>query len=478
MQKQKQQQQQQLSVQLQPQQRSYWTKRKTCFFFCSFVIVGLALFRLNADFSSIVRKRADNVHSLESKHSEKDALIASFPRWKDPTGISQTIILNAARASLGDTGDMYNKVYIVDDKATLLVGVVPPNRFFPVSELGRARLMESLAVRALQTIEMNSRTNNSSSRTAHLRRALQRQGGLIYIVNYADTNWCCDNEWMIKTIAPKELALLGSDNISSFNRLPVAIPVFTLSAPIDCNYTFPIPTYETIKSTRRPLILRQQMFGSVSIIWNRKRSHQKRQAIWRGSPSGAHDVTQNERKLLCDLALQHPTLLDAKLVGDNRWKDANVSHLYGDRISSWKFQNYRAVLDVDGNAWSSRFGRLLCLPSVVVKIAPRDVDYFYPELRPWQHYVPVQADMSDLVEIVQYVVADQHEDEMQQIVWNANQWCRAKFKRRALMQDMLDIWDEYARLINLAADNDPGNNDTLWREGIQELLDEYKFSKV
>ena len=189
-------------------------------------------------------------------------------------------------------------------------------------------------------------------------------------------------------------------------------------------------------------------------------------------------MTKNVRKRLCDLAYQHSTLLDVKMVGEDRWKAANASHLYGERISFWKFQNYRAILDIDGNSWSSRFGRLLCSSSVVVKIAPFDVDYFYPELRPWQHYVPVQADLSDLVEMVQYVVSDQHDGEMQRIVWNANQWCLAKFKPRALMQDMLVVWDEYARLIELAATNDPGNNDTESREGIQELLDEYEFSKV
>lgn len=53
------------------------------------------------------------------------------------------------------------------------------------------------------------------------------------------------------------------------------------------------------------------------------------------------------------------------------------------------------VVDVDGNAWSSRFRRLLSSNNVVLKAS------MYPEwlshlLVPWYHYVPIRADYSDI----------------------------------------------------------------------------------
>ena len=74
------------------------------------------------------------------------------------------------------------------------------------------------------------------------------------------------------------------------------------------------------------------------------------------------------------------------------------------------FQNYKAVLDVDGNSWSERFARLLCMNSVVVKVEPEFVDYFFTDVKPWVHYVPVKQDSSDLWEIAQYVM--DHDQEM------------------------------------------------------------------
>ncbi|KAL3789816.1 hypothetical protein ACHAW5_011239 [Stephanodiscus triporus] len=40
------------------------------------------------------------------------------------------------------------------------------------------------------------------------------------------------------------------------------------------------------------------------------------------------------------------------------------------------FQLYKAILDIDGNAWSARLGKLLCYNSVVIKVEPEFVGYW------------------------------------------------------------------------------------------------------
>jgi hypothetical protein len=52
------------------------------------------------------------------------------------------------------------------------------------------------------------------------------------------------------------------------------------------------------------------------------------------------------------------------------------------------------------------------------------VDLFSSTLEPWIHYVPVKPDLSDVEQMVQYVLNPENEEKMATIVSNANEWCR------------------------------------------------------
>ena len=45
------------------------------------------------------------------------------------------------------------------------------------------------------------------------------------------------------------------------------------------------------------------------------------------------------------------------------------------------FQKYKAILDIDGNAWSARLGKLLCYNLVVIKVEPMFVGYWEVTVR-------------------------------------------------------------------------------------------------
>ena len=59
---------------------------------------------------------------------------------------------------------------------------------------------------------------------------------------------------------------------------------------------------------------------------------------------------------------------------------------------------YRYQIDIDGvaNAWAT-LERFLC-GSCVLKVQSLFEMWYYPSIHPWVHYVPVQADLSDLEE--------------------------------------------------------------------------------
>ncbi|GMK53842.1 hypothetical protein CspeluHIS016_0104280 [Cutaneotrichosporon spelunceum] len=74
--------------------------------------------------------------------------------------------------------------------------------------------------------------------------------------------------------------------------------------------------------------------------------------------------------------------------------------------STWMF---RYMLDVDGNGWSERFHRLLSSASPVIKMTIF-ADWHMDRLIPWYHYIPIQADYSDLYDVLAFFVGPVRED--------------------------------------------------------------------
>lgn len=192
--------------------------------------------------------------------------------------------------------------------------------------------------------------------------------------------------------------------------------------------------------------------------------HEKQNKIvWRGALSEAEwrdaltSVRWRVNKLVTDLNLKGSTLYDIGLSGIPRWLTTRVRFNatevggYLPKISPMStFMNYKAILDMDGNSWSSRFGTLLCYNSVVVKIEPKYYEYFYPELKPWTHFVPVKDDLSDFDLNIGWALDPKNEKAVRSIVEQANDWCSRRFLPDELARDQLDIWESYIRELNRA----------------------------
>ena len=65
----------------------------------------------------------------------------------------------------------------------------------------------------------------------------------------------------------------------------------------------------------------------------------------------------------------------------------------------------------------------------------------------FQHYIPVEADFSDLEKTVRYVMDPQNSEQMQQIVKNGQQFCRTKLTMEQYIVDMLWTLLSYAELL-------------------------------
>ncbi|KAJ7114282.1 glycosyl transferase family 90-domain-containing protein [Mycena epipterygia] len=155
-----------------------------------------------------------------------------------------------------------------------------------------------------------------------------------------------------------------------------------------------------------------------NIAWQDK----KPQAYWRGTATGGQIIGSNYRNFtrfrLVDLAQAHPDLVDAKITkfadllclqedGCDREGIIREYNIGGGAPQENIYQ-YKYALDVDGMTYSGRFLGLLGSGSLVFKATVFN-EFFNDWLRPYEHYIPMLPDLSDLPEKIEW--ARRHDGE-------------------------------------------------------------------
>jgi Glycosyl transferase family 90/Stf0 sulphotransferase len=240
------------------------------------------------------------------------------------------------------------------------------------------------------------------------------------------------------------------------------IPLFTTCAMTTCNNSFPMPSYMTIIDSQIDATNWYRMFLEFDKKY--KWEDKIRQVVWRGglSENDPKRVYESQRWRFCKLVTSLPAGKEKDMFNVGLTNipdfltaqiDINASIVGGivDGISPMNdFQKYIAVLDFDGNSWSSRFGTMLCYNSVAIKVEPAYADYWIYDLVPWKHYIPIKNDLSDVVENIAFALDPANDGIVQEIIFNANQWCSERFTQQALISDMLDIWEDYVQMLDRA----------------------------
>ncbi|KAF9267963.1 hypothetical protein L218DRAFT_995514 [Marasmius fiardii PR-910] len=114
--------------------------------------------------------------------------------------------------------------------------------------------------------------------------------------------------------------------------------------------------------------------------------------------------------------------------------------------------NYKYVLDVDGNAWSGRFKRLMTSNALVFK-ATIYPEWYHSRVQPWLHYVPVQVDMSDLYDAFVFFRGDSngkgsHDELARKIARQGREWSRTFWRREDMVAYFFRLMLEYARVMS------------------------------
>ncbi|CAG2159653.1 unnamed protein product [Oppiella nova] len=144
--------------------------------------------------------------------------------------------------------------------------------------------------------------------------------------------------------------------------------------------------------------LMRQRIVKNGVDWHNKSSV----AFFRGSR------TSDERDPLIRLSRALPQLIDAQYTANQAWR--SVADTLGEQPApTVTFEDhcvYKYLVNMRGVAASFRYKHLFLCKSVVLNADSDWIEFFYPQLKPWIHFVPIANNMNDLVSKIEFLEAN------------------------------------------------------------------------
>ncbi|KAL7419480.1 hypothetical protein Q5752_006318 [Cryptotrichosporon argae] len=125
--------------------------------------------------------------------------------------------------------------------------------------------------------------------------------------------------------------------------------------------------------------------------------------------------------------------------------------------------NYKYLLDLDGNGWSARFKRLMSTNSVVLKstIFP---EWYTDRIQPWIHYVPIKADLTDVYDVLTFFTQG-HDDLAREIAQAGKDWSHRFWRKDDMVAYQFRLFLEMSRL--MATDRDEASYNLLGEDIVE-----------
>lgn len=239
----------------------------------------------------------------------------------------------------------------------------------------------------------------------------------------------------------KDFPLLTRDGTEPYNHLYGSKDV-----PMDIVYNKYLPIFSSASSDRYADILVPTYEDWLRVLYQHKNQSiryscnkyprikqipwdsKKKQAIFRGSSTGAgFDAHTNKRLMALEIS-QTTNLLD---IGITKWntrprKYETERYLKTIERSAYpqvktmtpqEQSTYAYVVHIEGHSAAFRLSYELSYGSVLLLVDSEWKVWFSKLLQPFQHYVPVKADLSDLVSQVQWCI--DNDEQCKEIAANA-----------------------------------------------------------
>ncbi|XP_070786948.1 protein O-glucosyltransferase 1 [Enoplosus armatus] len=193
--------------------------------------------------------------------------------------------------------------------------------------------------------------------------------------------------------------------------------------------------------------------------WKKKESR----GFFRGSR------TSPERDPLILLSREAPELVDAEYTKNQAWKSERdtLGRPPAKEIPLVDHCKYKYLFNFRGVAASFRFKHLFLCGSLVFHVGDEWQEFFYPQLRPWVHYIPIKQDLSDVRELLQFV--KENDAIAQEIASRGKEFVLDHLR----MQDISCYWErlltEFGRLLTYKPRRKSDYNQIILRPSKTEL---------
>lgn len=134
--------------------------------------------------------------------------------------------------------------------------------------------------------------------------------------------------------------------------------------------------------------------------------------------------THITREVLCKIA-QGDARIEAYAM---QWiKDENAEKKPSKYVSLLDHTKYKYLIDIQGVGWSARTKMLLFSGRPLFLVDRKWKEYWYEDIKPFVHYIPVREDLSDLCEKLDW--AENNYDEAKKIAKNAQEFALTNLRR-------------------------------------------------
>ncbi|XP_047136973.1 protein O-glucosyltransferase 1 isoform X1 [Hydra vulgaris] len=129
-----------------------------------------------------------------------------------------------------------------------------------------------------------------------------------------------------------------------------------------------------------------------------------KQGFFRGSR------TSNERDPLILLSREQPLLIDAQYTKNQAWKsnEDTLNAPPAAEVTMEEHCRYKYLFNFRGIAASFRFKHLFLCESLVFHVGDEWIEFFYPAMKPWVHYVPVSKSLVEVRDLLQFFNENDH----------------------------------------------------------------------
>ncbi len=149
--------------------------------------------------------------------------------------------------------------------------------------------------------------------------------------------------------------------------------------------------------------------------------------VWIGDIDNSPDDLRRMLHLLGEL---HPNKLEI-INSAGFWKGMNCNNTIHSFIPMIELPKYKYLIDIRGYSFYARMTRLLIMKRVVLRIESIYREWYDEYLIPMKHYVPIKADMSDLLSQMEFL--DNRQDVYDEIVWEMSKFAGEYLKPEAYL---------------------------------------------